>query len=258
MRLPRRPAPRLHVPAAAPHAAPTPPLIDRGSSTRRTLGVGLAALGGAAVVGLLGPVAPLVEGSTSVIDAPAPVPAEGAVAAVDEPAVVTDDEDADEVLAVRFTTRLEQRETVIPAPEEQRDNSMLPVGATRIDQVGVDGIRHEVIEVIHRNGDVIDERVTEVVEIAPTPTITSIGTATSSAATKNWAALAQCESSGNPTIVSSSGRYHGLYQFDLPTWRSVGGTGLPSQASPDEQTRRAMALYDQRGASPWPTCGRHL
>jgi resuscitation-promoting factor RpfB len=213
------------------------------------------------VVGLLGPVAPLADASNSPIEAPSAVTATAAKATATtglHEAAVIEEADQHEVLAVRFTTRIEQRETVIPAPEEQRDNSMLPVGATRIDQVGVDGIRHEVVEVIHRNGDVIDERVTEVVEIAPTPTITSIGTATSAAATKNWAALAQCESSGNPTIVSSSGRYHGLYQFDLPTWRSVGGTGLPSQASPDEQTRRAMALYDQRGANPWPTCGRHL
>lgn len=84
------------------------------------------------------------------------------------------------------------------------------------------------------------------------------GPSNSVAATRNWAALARCESGGDPTIVSSSGRYHGLYQFDLPTWRSVGGEGLPSQAPPEEQTLRAMALYEKRGSQPWPTCGRHL
>ena len=74
----------------------------------------------------------------------------------------------------------------------------------------------------------------------------------------NWAALARCESGGNPRAVSPSGRYFGLYQFDEPTWRSVGGTGNPADASPAEQTYRAQRLYDRRGAQPWPSCGRWL
>jgi hypothetical protein len=74
----------------------------------------------------------------------------------------------------------------------------------------------------------------------------------------HWPALAQCESSRNPGAVSSSGRYRGLYQFDLPTWRSVGGAGDPAAASPTEQTLRAQLLYNVRGRAPWPICGRHL
>ena len=74
----------------------------------------------------------------------------------------------------------------------------------------------------------------------------------------NWAALAECESGGNPRAVSANGRYRGLYQFDLSTWRSVGGSGDPIDASSAEQTRRAQRLYAQRGRSPWPVCGRHL
>jgi hypothetical protein len=74
----------------------------------------------------------------------------------------------------------------------------------------------------------------------------------------NWGALAQCESGGNPRIVSSNGLYHGLYQFSTSTWRSVGGSGTASQASPDEQTYRAKLLYNRSGAGQWPTCGRRL
>ena len=72
----------------------------------------------------------------------------------------------------------------------------------------------------------------------------------------NWAALAQCESSGNPR--AASGPYQGLYQFDQSTWASVGGTGRPADASPAEQLARAQMLYQQRGRAPWPVCGRHL
>lgn len=73
-----------------------------------------------------------------------------------------------------------------------------------------------------------------------------------------WAALAQCESGGNPSIVSRNGLYHGLYQFSVSTWQSVGGTGLPSQASAAEQTERAQILQARSGWGQWPACSRKL
>jgi uncharacterized protein YabE (DUF348 family) len=73
----------------------------------------------------------------------------------------------------------------------------------------------------------------------------------------NWAALAQCESGGNPRAVNSAG-YYGLYQFALSTWYSVGGSGNPIDASPDEQTYRAQVLYTRSGAGQWPVCGSLL
>jgi resuscitation-promoting factor RpfB len=72
----------------------------------------------------------------------------------------------------------------------------------------------------------------------------------------NWAALAKCESGGNPRAVNPAG-YYGLYQFSLSTWRSVGGSGNPIDASPAEQLSRAQALYARGGAGQWG-CGRHL
>jgi len=72
-----------------------------------------------------------------------------------------------------------------------------------------------------------------------------------------WARLRQCESGGRYTIVSANGRYYGAYQFDLGTWRSVGGAGLPHRASPAEQDFRALYLYRMRGWQPW-ACARKL
>jgi len=72
----------------------------------------------------------------------------------------------------------------------------------------------------------------------------------------NWAALARCESGGNPQAVNPAG-YYGLYQFSLSTWRSVGGSGNPTDASAAEQTARAQALYARGGAGQWG-CGKHL
>ncbi len=62
------------------------------------------------------------------------------------------------------------------------------------------------------------------------------------------------EAGGNYATNTGNG-YYGAYQFNLGTWRGVGGTGLPSDASPAEQDMRAQMLYNQRGCSPWPnTC----
>lgn len=68
--------------------------------------------------------------------------------------------------------------------------------------------------------------------------------------------IAACESGGNPAAVSGSGTYRGKYQFDTETWKAVGGSGDPAAASEAEQDRRAAILYGQRGAAPWPVCGR--
>jgi hypothetical protein len=72
----------------------------------------------------------------------------------------------------------------------------------------------------------------------------------------SWARLRMCESSGRYDVAAAHGHY-GAYQFDLPTWRSVGGTGYPHRASPREQDYRALYLYRMRGWQPW-TCARML
>jgi hypothetical protein len=82
---------------------------------------------------------------------------------------------------------------------------------------------------------------------------------------EQWAALRQCESNGNYAITNPSGKYRGAYQFDRPTWNSVAERHAPylvgvdpAAASPAEQDLMAYSLYSERGASPWPHCGRHL
>ena len=69
-----------------------------------------------------------------------------------------------------------------------------------------------------------------------------------------FAQLRQCESGNNYSINTGNG-YYGAYQFNLSTWASVGGSGLPSNASPAEQDARALTLYNRRGWQPW-TCAQ--
>ncbi len=66
--------------------------------------------------------------------------------------------------------------------------------------------------------------------------------------------IAQCESGGDPSAVSSDGQYRGKYQFDRQTWQGLGGSGDPAQASEAEQDRLAQQLYQQSGTDPWAGC----
>ena len=69
------------------------------------------------------------------------------------------------------------------------------------------------------------------------------------------ARIARCESGGDPTAISSSGRYRGKYQFSRATWRGLGGRGDPAKAPESVQDAMAAKLLAQRGTSPWPVCG---
>jgi hypothetical protein len=70
----------------------------------------------------------------------------------------------------------------------------------------------------------------------------------------DWYRLRMCESGNNYAINTGNG-YYGAYQFDLSTWRSVGGTGYAHQASPAVQDALALKLWQQRGWSPWACAG---
>jgi hypothetical protein len=68
-----------------------------------------------------------------------------------------------------------------------------------------------------------------------------------------WDRIAACESGGNWAINTGNGFYGGL-QFTLSSWQAVGGSGLPSDASRDEQIMRAQMLQARQGWGAWPVC----
>ncbi|WP_157983895.1 transglycosylase family protein, partial [Nesterenkonia muleiensis] len=72
-----------------------------------------------------------------------------------------------------------------------------------------------------------------------------------------WDRLAQCESGGNWSINTGNGYYGGL-QFSASSWRWVGGSGLPHQASKQEQIQRAYQLWQRQGWGAWPSCSQQL
>ncbi|WP_166822845.1 resuscitation-promoting factor [Brevibacterium limosum] len=66
-----------------------------------------------------------------------------------------------------------------------------------------------------------------------------------------WYQVVQCESNFDPK--ASNGTHFGLFQFLPQTWHSMGGSGNPSDASPQEQFQRAKKLQAEAGWGQW-TC----
>ncbi|NLT55973.1 MAG: DUF348 domain-containing protein [Actinomycetales bacterium] len=187
------------------------------------------------------------------------------------------------------TTRVTERESIAFTTTRTKTDE-LPSGRTRVVTKGRDGVREVVYQVVSVGGrEIARSVVSSSVRRKPVTRVLQVGTGSSgsssspswnrstgssgsssrrstggddrasgSADSLNWSALARCESGGNPRAVSPNGRYHGLYQFSVPTWRGVGGSGLPSRASAGEQTARAKILYRRAGAGSWPSCGRLL
>lgn len=73
-----------------------------------------------------------------------------------------------------------------------------------------------------------------------------------------WAALARCESGGNPRAVGGGGRYFGAFQFTPAAWRDGGGTGHPLDHDYGTQLAVAQRLQAKRGWGQWPHCSRRL
>jgi hypothetical protein len=72
-----------------------------------------------------------------------------------------------------------------------------------------------------------------------------------------WAALRNCESSGNYAENTGNG-YYGAYQFSLATWSGLGYPGRPDQASAAMQDEAAQRLQARSGWGQWPACAAAL
>ncbi|MGW3492552.1 ubiquitin-like domain-containing protein [Streptomyces sp. NPDC001020] len=172
--------------------------------------------------------------------------------------------DGQTVTVLRVSGWKEIREEAIPFEVRRRDDPTLLKGTEVVARAGQPGTRR--VTYVLRSVNGIRERPTHTdseVVLEPMPQMVRVGTKARAATVAgaedlNWRKLAACESGGRPDAVDRSGTYGGLYQFDRRTWRSIGGTGRPQDASVQEQTYRAKKLYVRHGTSPWPHCGRRL
>lgn len=162
-------------------------------------------------------------------------------------------------------------ETVaVPFPTREESDATMYVGERKVLQAGANGSVERTFRTVTVDGVevyasaplevVLSQAVEQVVAVGTKarPAVVAAAGAGTYVGDGVWGALAQCESGGNPAAVSASGTYHGLYQFSVGTWAAVGGSGLPSQASPAEQTQRAQILQARSGWGQWPACAAKL
>ncbi|MFI6083788.1 ubiquitin-like domain-containing protein [Streptomyces sp. NPDC051217] len=172
--------------------------------------------------------------------------------------------DGQTITVMRITRDEIVRDEAVPYHTERIQDPSLFTGTEVVTRQGEQGTRRLTYAVRAVNGVKQKPRqISEKIVRAPVTQRVRVGTKRRPASVAgadglDWAGLAACESGGRPDAVDPSGTYGGLYQFDTGTWQSLGGSGRPQDASAGEQTMRAKKLYVQRGASPWPHCGRRL
>ena len=162
-------------------------------------------------------------------------------------------------------------DVAVRQPVIRRSDASLLTGQTKVVDAGAPGVIVQTWAYVRTDGKVTAKKLTgQVLKTKPRPEILAVGTKARPVAPAprsspppssgglNWAALARCESGGNPRAYNPAGPYYGLYQFSAGTWASVGGSGLPSSTSSSEQTLRASLLYQRSGAGQWPVCGHYL
>jgi uncharacterized protein YabE (DUF348 family) len=172
------------------------------------------------------------------------------------------------VTRIAVTTTTESVD--VPPTDQQIDDPAIDKGTTVVAVAGTPGKQDVVTQVTTTNGvetgrqEVSRTTVTEAtpnqVHVVSKSTLDVQGSRVFFHDTEfgvNWDGLAYCESTNTRHAVNNPAGYlstYGLFQFDLPTWASVGGSGNPGDASPEEQLVRAKLLFQSRGLEPW-LCG---
>ncbi|HEU5038628.1 MAG TPA: transglycosylase family protein [Nocardioides sp.] len=164
---------------------------------------------------------------------------------------------------VKVVTKHVDGEVMDYSTVEQDDSSMYE-GQTSVVRDGRTGLRDVTYRIVYRNGEVSVRKVLrQKVLREPVSKIVKVGT--KQQATTNfaggssvWDQLAQCEAGGNWAANTGNGYYGGL-QFNLGTWQSYGGSGLPSNASRETQIAIATKVRDASGGyGAWPACAASL
>jgi resuscitation-promoting factor RpfB len=173
------------------------------------------------------------------------------------------------VTIVRISGSVANESVPVPFTSTTKTDATLLVGTKKVVQNGANGTLVRTYQLSFADGAQTSKILTgEQLTVPPVQQITALGTKPKpipkpkpvfkvAADGLNWAALARCESGGRANADNPP--FYGMYQFRLATWRAVGGSGLPSQASASEQTYRAQVLYKRSNwRTQWPVCGHNL
>ncbi len=186
------------------------------------------------------------------------------------PALTTPVVDGTQIAITRVAVTTLTETVAIPPADQPIDDPALDKGTTVVAVAGTPGTQQVVTQVTTVNGaETARQEISRTTVTEATPNQVHVGSKSTldvqgsrvffhdTEFGVNWDGLAYCESTNNPNAVNNPAGYlstYGLFQFDLPTWQSVGGSGNPGDASPEEQLVRAKLLYQSRGLEPW-LCG---
>jgi len=166
------------------------------------------------------------------------------------------------VTKVRVVTKRVTHEVLGYGTQRVSDDSMT-AGDERTVRPGRSGSRDVTYKIRFVNGKLVGRKVVSVRDLVqPVDAIVHVGTKPEVVAFAGgstvWDALAGCESGGNWATNTGNGYYGGL-QFNIGTWQSYGGSGLPSQNSRETQIAIATKVRDASGGyGAWPACAASL
>jgi resuscitation-promoting factor RpfB len=146
-----------------------------------------------------------------------------------------------------------------------KNTDSLDKGKTKVETEGRSGKRTVVYTVVRHDGKTVKQtKKSSKITRKATDKVVLVGTKQdevssggSTGGNSVWDRLAQCESGGNWSINTGNGFYGGL-QFTASTWRAMGGSGLPHQASRETQIAVAKKLQARAGWGQWPGCTSKL
>ena len=190
------------------------------------------------------------------------------------------------VTVTRIAKSTFTEDSEIPFETQEQESGDLFVGETKISQKGQAGTKRTTLEATLADGQEVGRAVVGEETVAapvakivlkgtkerpapapkPAPAASSAPAASGGSSSapapavssgSNWDRLAQCEAGGNWSINTGNGYYGGL-QFSASSWKAMGGTGLPHQASRETQIAMGEKLKAAQGWGAWPSCSRKL
>ena len=170
--------------------------------------------------------------------------------------------DGDHIVFTDYSTKTRSVSgEAIAAPVVEHKDATLDAGTRKVTTAGQDGKRDVTYQLTYKNGQLVKKTVvSQTVLVQPTAEQVTVGTKVAApnyaGGNSPWDRIAQCESGGNWAANTGNGYYGGL-QFSLGTWQANGGTGLPSNASREQQIAIATKVRNASGGyGAWPVCGR--
>jgi uncharacterized protein YabE (DUF348 family) len=162
-----------------------------------------------------------------------------------------------QIRITRITEVRSLRQIKIPYTVRRVLSGKVLVGTRIVKSRGVSGIAEVRSIKILADGKIVKTTIVSKLTIKPAHDARIIvGTRPRTINDLNWAAVAQCESRGNPRSSNSANGYYGMFQFSITAWKTAGGSGNPMDYSAAEQLMRAKRLYQIRGWRAWPVCGK--